>query len=324
MKKKEILEIIKNKKTIENSILLPLYHDCNRCSDQKLFNKLIETYDDLKKQYQEDIKAKREYKEFQNSHVCNHQIRYLEFEDEPDGLVAEAFYQCIFCGHLIPRYKSQATWFQKRYYNNCIFIDEGYYKIFDFLIELLNSKDDNEEINFIEEFKNLNLDSCSFTINDYKNPEIYIMVISNTLENRKRISKNELIFLERLDKIKGIEILFFLSGNNKYYLSSDLLRSNNVFFQTNKLHLFDVEENLPLKMIINLNPNLIIRDETIYKKAITISEELKKMFPTSQIINLTELTSESIQEIITYIEQLINDSRQLDNDDNEYVKKLVR
>lgn len=77
-------------------------------------------------------------------------------------------------------------------------------------------------------------------------------------------------------------------------------------------------------MIINLNPNLIIRDETIYKKPITISEELKKMFPTSQIINLTELTSESIQEIITYIEQLINNSRQLDNDDNEYVKKLIK
>ena len=58
MKKKEILEIIKNKKTIENSILLPLEHDCRCCCDQRLFDKLIETYYDLKKQYQEDIKAR--------------------------------------------------------------------------------------------------------------------------------------------------------------------------------------------------------------------------------------------------------------------------
>ena len=318
MKKKEILEIIKNKKIIENSILLSLKQVC--CEDnQELFDNLIKTYDEVNKQYQEDVKATQEYNEFQDSGVCDHPIRQLTYEDS-DGLCAESFYECIFCGHYIPEYQNQAIWFQRRYYNECIFIKKADFQILDFLLNLLNTKDDNEEINFIEEFKKLNLDSNIFTVNDTKKFENYIIVISSTLDTRDKIPPNELIFLDKISQIKEIDILLFLGYHAKLYSSLGLspLSKGVVCARTNKSDIYEIsQKNIPLKMIINLTNNLNICDATI-------NQELKELFPASQIINLTELNSQAIDEIANYIEKITNDSTQLDNSDNEYVKKLVR
>lgn len=325
MKKKEILEIIKNKKTIENSILLPLEHDCNRCSDQRLFDKLIETYDDLKKQYQEDIKAKQEYKEFQNSHVCNHPIRQLVYDYESNEFSVESFYECVFCNHSIPKNKNHADWFQSNYYDNCVYVENDYFNILDFLIELLIFKDDFDEINFIEELKKLNLDSDVFTINDTKRSENFIMIISSTLDKGNKISPNELILIDKISQIKGIKILLFLSGAAKWDIPSSLLSQSNIHLEPNKFKLYEAEQkNIPIKMIINLSPNLIFRDATIYKKPITIIQELKELFPTSQLINLTELNSQAIEEITTYIEKFTKYFNQFDNNENEHIKKLIK
>ena len=325
MKKKEILEIIKNKKTIENSILLPLEHDCGRCCDQRLFDKLIENYDELKKQYQEDIKAKQEYNKFRNSHVCNHQIRQLVYDDESNDFSVESFYECVFCKHSIPKNKNQANWFQSDYYDNCVYVENEHFNVLDFLIDVLNLKDDLDEIDFIEEFKKLNLDSNIFTINDAKRCENYIMIISSSLDNISKISPNELIFLDKISHIIGIKVLLFLSGAAKWNIPSSLLSKSNIHLETDKFKLYEIEQkNISIKTIINLSPNLIFHNKTIYKNVITITQKLKELFPTSQLINLTELNSQAIDEIATYIEKITNDSKQLDNSDNQYVKKLVR
>lgn len=327
MKKKEILEIIKNKKTIENSILLPISSVCH--NNQKLFDKLIDTYDELKQKYQEDIKAKEEYKEFQNSRVCDHPIRQLIFDEEPDIFGIQSFYQCVFCNHQIPTNKTQVEWLESDYYNNCVFIENDYFNTLDFLLEILNSKDNDDEIDFIEELKKLSLDPNMFTINDTKRCENYIMIITSTLDTRDKISQNELIFLNKIFQIKGIKVLLFLNSVSKSNSPLNYLSNDDVYISTDKYALLKLKQNVPIKMIINLAPNLSFQGKGYYNLKLlrdlkTITDYLKKSFSTSQIINLENLNLQTIEEITTYIEQLINDSNQFDNNDNQHVKKLIK
>ena len=342
MKKKEIIDFINNKNIIHNSKILPLYDCCSYNSDcEELFNELLKSHNDILIQYEKEKKAKLEFNKFISSNICNHQIRNKVIDDDEQyWLDCEPTYcyQCLFCKHKIPIDIEYADWFQKHYYNDCVYLDMSSDKTFHIVLELLKNKQDNEEIDFVKEFQKLDLNNV--IINDKKRPDNYVMMLyqGNSIINDTRTYAKELILLSCLSKIKNIrfELISYLLTKNrletlswyanvhtdkfinvlefppnlKYSYPEDLYaETGNITKVFNENH----KNNIDFKLIINITSYLT------EKNKLEINNELKKRYPNNTIINIERLDETKITELCDYINYISND-----NSDNKDAKKLIK
>lgn len=345
MKKKEIINFINNKNIIYNSKILPLYNCCS-CNSryEELFDELLKSHNDILIQYEKEKKANQEYNKFISSNICDHPIRNKVIDDDEKYWLDREptyCYQCIFCKHKIPIDIKYADWFQKHYYNDCVYLDISNNEIFSIILEILNSKHDNDEIDFVKEFQKLNLENC--IINANSRPENYVMLLykGNCFTNDTRTYANELILLSYLSKLKNIRFQLisdlltinrlktlswyakvqtelFMNGlafppNLKYSYPEDLnAEGGDITRIFNK----DDENHINFKLIINITTHLVER----YK--LEINNELNKRFPNNIIINIDKLDKEATKELSNYIDNTFNSSIQ--NCSTQKSKKLVR
>ena len=336
MKKRDIMRLIKNIKEIERSKLLPLYEYCS-CDNDALNNLkyLIKNNSELKILYDKEKKAQQQYDDFKLN--CNHPIRIKEgFEDDWDWFNQSYYsytYRCIFCDHKIPGKKLDADWVESYYYNNCVYINDVNFDVWNYILNILLDKKDDEEIDFIKEFKKLNLDSRICEINDKKRIENNILIINVPEQSgdvNSEFIKKELDILKNLLKIDDLRIKIF---SNRIYLKQYyrkeqfLLNKNITAVEQNYQNLYDLKEeknmHIPIKLVINFSPHIYF-----YSKGerIQINEFIKEMFPNCIIVNLnksdlTKLNSKMIQELTDYVQNVVNSETAFNRED---IKKFVK
>lgn len=243
MKKETIMKIIKFKKVEEktpneleelldslNEGISKIYtsdlDDIKIKQIDTLINKCLKLKLKLKKQQHNGQKI---YKAFCDSNSCNHQVRQLKtkFDDDNDMFTAKYLeYDCVFCGHSISANKSNKDWFSSHYYNNCVFIEDEQIDVYKLILKILQNKKDDENIDFVEEFKKLNLDSSICTIAD-KKQQTNIMIIDSIDKD----IDNTLILLDYLSKFDGLGVRLF---------------SRNIYRQDHTI--FKIGYSLPKKM----------------------------------------------------------------------------
>lgn len=354
MIKKEIIEFIKNKNIINNSKILPLYNHCSSNSKyEKMFTQLLNSHDDLLKQYENEKKALQEYNKFISSNLCNHQVREKVIDDDEKywlDIEPTYCYQCIFCKHKIPVKKENADWFQKHFYNNCVYLEKINFNIFNFISDLLKDKQDYEEIDFVKKFKNLDLDNC--LVNDEERPENYVMLIydGNMFSRDTREYSQELILLSHLSKLKNIRFQLISHTLNRHRLEtlswyanfprdSYNFKSNLEFPQDidfsypedlyaedgNLIHVLnkDEKEKIDFKLVVNLTPSIKETVDLDSREKLIVNDELKKRFPNSTIINIDKLDQKVIKELSSYIDSTFN-GQPKDTNDYKNIKKLIK
>lgn len=307
-----------------------------------LIKKCLELKSKLKKQ---QYSGKEIYKHFCKSNSCNHQVRQLKTKIDDDDWFSTKYleYDCVFCGHSISANKSNQDWFYERYYNNCVFIEDENIDVYKLILKILQNKKDDENIDFVEEFKKLNLDSSICTIAD-KKQQNNIMIIDSIDKD----IDDTLILLDYLSKIDGIRVRLF---SRKIYRQDHTIfkigysfpkkmKLNDQYCIVDELEK-DEQNHIPYKLIINLAdmeeyeveriiPACLLphncKDNNTYKIEKPDFEKIKEMFPNSIITDIKEINEETIKSLLTTINKLTNCSL---NQDEEYdnvsskVKKLT-
>lgn len=305
-----------------------------------LIKKCLELKSKLEKQQRD---GKNIYESFCKSNSCNHQVRQLKTKiDEDDFPPTYLTYDCVFCGHSISANKSNRNWFYEHYYNNCVFIENENINIYNLILKILQNKKDDENIDFVEEFKKLNLDSSICTIAN-KKQQNNIMIIDSIDKD----IDDTLTLLDYLSKFDGIRVRLFsgkidtksptifdvgysfpkkMKLKGQYGIMEELKKDeqNHISYKL-IINLADMEE-YELERII---PSFLLphdcKDNT-YKFEKPNYEKIKEMFPESTIINIKEINKETIESLLMTISKLKNCSLNQNesyNNVSSKVKKLT-
>ena len=346
MKKRDIIRLIKNMEIINNSELLSLYEYCMH-SDTALNNlkHLIKNNSELRTLYDKGKKAQQEYNDFKLN--CNHPIRIRKGTEDDWDPFNRSYYsykcKCIFCGHEILEKKSITNWIDSYYYNDCVYINDHNLGVWNYILNILLNKKDDDEIDFVKEFKKLNLDSGICEINDKKRIENNILIINDCEQDEdvnSKFIKKELSILKNLLKIDNLRIKIFSDcicserkyRKNMYELCSkkDQFLFNENFdavgqdFCTLEEELEGIKEmHIPVKLVINFSSHNYYDNNG---NEVLIDKFIKNMFPNCTIINLkksdlTKLNSKMIQELTNYIQNVVNSEFDYNQED---IKKFVK
>lgn len=306
-----------------------------------LIKKCLELKSKLKQQQRS---GKEIYAQFLKSNSCNHQVRQLKTKIDDDDMFQAKYleYDCVFCGHSISANKSNQDWFYEHYYNNCVFIEDENIDIYKLILKILQNKKDDENIDFVEEFKKLNLDSSICKVAD-KKQQNNIMIIDSIDKD----IDDTLILLDYLSKFDGIGVRIFSEKIDKKkhtifnigYSFPKKMKLKNQYRIVDELKK-DEQNHISYKLIINLAdmeeyeveriipPFLLPHNckNNTYKIEKPDYEKIKEMFPQSTIVNIKEVNKETIESLLMTISELTNCSL---NQDEEYdnvsskVKKLT-
>lgn len=329
MKKIDIIKLIEaNLKIINNSELLSI------TKDKAFFNYSIpsenwfpnvedlkEEFKILRKEVQNKLDETNECKKIIEDSCCHHEVRlthYFTFGRD---------YKCVFCGESIPSDNNVSFEYSINRNCNCVnlsakyqdnedydIINGGYTRkdIYEIIINILRDKENNEEIDLVEEFKKLNLKNCEI-IQRRKVLENFILVIGGT--NKKYIDDKSYITCKTFNI--GVEFVKYFSGilNTKIQLidnNDDLFKkifpdnnSNLQFIRYNTLEELkkelECEKNIPFKLIIDLTElyNYDIIDNQIKKENINL--DLKDLFPNAHVIKIKDLSKKSLKELSTFL-----------------------
>lgn len=341
MKKKDIINLIKVRNTLDKyNGLLEISKD-GKLSEDKWFPNILELNDEfevLKKEVKKAIKETKKAKKMQEKANCNHEVRIYS---SSDNMIFWREYECVFCKEKITsdnvsnweldtsRNKHTVTISNKFDDKGFIDNDEGYTKeeIFKYILDILKKYNDEDEVDLVEEFSKLNLRNCKIN-KEVKNPDDFILVIGGS---NSFVINN--LYIEGPYSRESIEVFNYFSnllktkvkilGNKKLFTSNLFRKSfddNNRFTSyTCYETLEDLEDALkslqkvPFKLVFDLSKlfEIEIKDNAIEKKDIDL--DLKKLFPEAIIIkakNIEDLNIELLKEIL-YKE----------NDENYYVYK---
>ncbi len=331
MKKKELVKIIKNKIAANNSTLLTIYGCCIIGNKKSAFLSLLKQNPKLSREFHNDEKSKETYLTFQKSGTCNHPVRQKVSRDNNlDTAIKGPLYECVLCGHTIPANINIADWFERHFYEDCVFFENSDIDVLNLLLEVIKDKADDDEIDLVAEFKKIDPDSEICTVIDDKRPDNYIIIIDNSINEYSNLTPIEIELLSGIAKINGIRLQLI---SNTYYHSS-YLRDNG--YRYSKDFLFNdamnnqwtanlektKKECLPIKLIINLS-----QDSTYFdvesNQDIPLDRALSKMFPSSIIINIPELSEEIVKELLEYIQSLVTGSS-IDISKYHTIRSLVK
>lgn len=339
MKKSEILKLIEaNKKIIKNSELLSITRDKvvkSLLIDKEFWfpdiDELKEEFDVLREEVQSALDETISCKKYIQSSGCKHEVRLKYF-----GLFGGDS-RCIFCDEIIA--PNNCTSFEysinrNKYcvdliakyqddedYNDVIdgYTDEDVYEI---IIDILKDKENDEEIDLVQEFKKLNLKKCKIN-EDKKVTENYILIIGGS--NKQFVDDESYLYKKGLRV--GIDFVKYFSSllNTKVELidNSETLESDDLKALTEdnyniKLTNYNTTEeldkvllkqrNIPFKIIIDLTElyEYKVSDDAITKESVTL--KLDEYFPHSHIIRIGNLSRMSLEELSNFLRNIQNPS----------------
>ena len=228
---------------------------------------------------------------------CNHDIRLEERS------FLGAIYTCVFCKEKI--YSDNCCNFNLSDNRNKQFVclSDDFYneqKILEIVINILNDKEDEEEINFLEEFKKLKLKYCTI-YNERKVDEKYILIIggSNTIfiNNNYYLKNNFNILSERFAKyfLALLNTKVELIDNKKEIkIEEDLKNIYNYKYLSYRTigeleGLLESQADIPFKLIIDLSQlsKYKIEDNKIVMEEYKL--DLESLFPDSIIVTIKTL-----------------------------------
>ena len=239
---------------------------------------------------------------------------------------------CVFCNKGIESDNVSNWEYSKNRNKYCVTLDdreqdnEDYYytiedgytvnQVLELLLDIIKDKNDDEDIDLIQEFKKLNLNNCKIN-EEHKINENYILILSGS--NKQYICEDSFIKQNGLEI--GFDFLDYFYGllNTKIELidNTDFLENKKFkekvssYNDSVKITSFDTTEELvkklkyqtevPFKIIIDLSElyNYNIENNTITKKENDIN--LNKIFPNSKIIKIKNLSKESLEELSTFL-----------------------
>jgi len=332
MKKREILALIEANRTInKNDSILSITRDDRFSSliDRKYWFPDIEELKDefniLGEEVQEALDETNNCKEYIKNSGCSHEIRLQHY-----GFIV-SHSNCVLCGrsyisdncrnweysinrnkycvNLIAKYQDD---------EDCDYVPDGYTneEVYEIIINILKDKEDDEEIDLVQEFKKLNLPNSE--VNEEKRViENYILIIGGS--NKQFIDSESYLYKNGL-KI-GLEFVKYFSAllNTKVELidNSEILESKdlNKYFPkenyklkfTSYKTIDDLEKELlkqkeiPFKIIIDLSElyEYKISGDVITKEVYSL--KLSEIFSNSHIIRINNLSKKGLEELSEYL-----------------------
>ena len=339
MIKREILDLIKAKQTIQDNrkiLSLARFHNGFPKEENTWFPRipdLEKEFETLKKELKERIneteKAQETYKKIASN--CKHEIRINYYTET--GLGIYMFSKCIFCDKKIHDH-SHEQWEESininkryvkllnRYYTDCdgchdIYKEDAYIEedVINIIYSILQNKDDDEEIDFIEEFNKLNLKYCEIE-NKKIRPEYYVLIIGGSNEEfinksfyiKKFNQPTGLIFLDYFKDLLNTKVEFI---NNFDYIESETIKSrkqDNVKLQgyssnKNLESILKKEKNIPFNLVIDLSDLYTFSIDNNQINAIKYHLNLKDIFPNSKIINIHNLNDDELENINNLVKE---------------------
>jgi len=353
MTKKEILKIIEMELfIINNNKIMKIpepYDNSNIRIDESMWfpniPELKSDFDILKKEIKKVIGIIDEYRlelnKIKREITCNHTIR--EFYNY--GFCNTS--KCIFCNKIIngDNVKNGNTIYNDINRNkNCVMIqmqdyDEdghlinGYTikQVYEIIKEILKDKQDDEGIDFIKEFKKLNLKYCEIDERPLEK-EYYVLIIGGS--NKHYINEKQYIISDKL--LDSIEIAYYLCGipkvnvelieNKEAYETQKFKKRfpytniSNIKFENYSLveelnKKIELEKNVPFDIIIDMSTLFEYKDEHI--KPYNLN--LKEVFPNSYNIKIEKHGLKTSQELLKILKDnlTIYDNAYLQSN-NEY------
>ncbi len=352
MKKKEILYLINRYKTIinNNGLLNPIKLTMHGriCNILKNEDEWFPNVSELKEQFevlkQELLQAIDENEKLIRDTAivkkCDHQVRIKYYNP------FAAYYECVLCGKFSPN-----RFFESKYDNNYTvnfiggnvedddYIENEKYreKILNIILKILKKFNDDDEVDLVAEFSKISKEYKKYISYIDTNPrreENYILIIGGTnkfyLNNEDKIFINEdyesntFDFLDYFRKLLNTKVGIIENekelSNRKYddmkkdkqleFIKYDTIESLNKYLNELK--------EIPFKIIINLSSlfDFSVEDDEIVKHPYNLN--LQEMFPGSHIINISKLSSKSIEEIKSFLSKQKEISYVKPDDDENY------
>ena len=327
MKKREIVSLIKlNKKVLNGNkykhIVIPK------------FDELKGELDILKKEIEEGIKVSNEAKNKIKECDCDHSVRF----HYPGGWGYMRDDKCIFCGkkfeadnivHSNTIYEDvnrnrYCVRFTTNYFYDCDFYCNNAYnekEVYDLLLKVIENIDDEEEIDFVQLIKKLNIKDC---VVDQRRKEKtqYILIISGS--NKHSISENQYITCDRIPLIGDFASLFTsipgvrieLLDNEKSFKDKkftdkiDINKVRNIrcaHYETIEELQKEInsEKNVPFDIIIDMSSlyDYKISDGKIIADKVDIN--FKEIFPNSYVIKIDDFGSREQVEILEKLKDML-------------------
>lgn len=328
MKKREIVNLIEfNIKILEGnrykSISIPK------------FDELKEELDVLKTEVQEGIKSSEEAKKKIKECNCDHSVRF----SYPGGFGYTCNDKCIFCGkgfeadNIVHGNTIYEDMNRNRYcvrFTTNYFYDEDFYcdnaysecEVYALLLKIIEDIDDDEEIDFVQLLKNLNIKDCEVD-ERRKEKTNYILIVSGS--NKYNINDRGYITCERIPLIGDFVSLFTSIPNVRIELLdneesfkdkkfTDKIDVNNVrnmrcanyeTIEELKKEL-DNEKDVPFDIIIDMSSlyDYKIDNSKIISEKVDIN--FKEIFPNSYVIKIDDFGSREQADILEILkEQLL-------------------
>lgn len=320
MKKKEILELIKlNLERIEQENIASVgIEDYTIRGLPYIFpdiKELEKQFDILKKEIESSNKTIEKNKTLIRKYNCDHTVRL----DYPNAFGSHS--KCVFCNktingdNLINGNTIYNSINRNRY---CVKFLGGYYDeeemvteyakedIYQIILSILENKEDEDEIDLVQEIKKINLNHCKIDERE-KLDEYYILIIAGINKEKvgdqaylsSDLQKDGIDLTYKLSGIPRVKVELFDSKRNLDILkliNSSISNDSNVrvegYSSIDELETLIAEErNVPFDIVINLS-NLQTYD--INDTQINCQEyhlDLKKYFPNSYLINFSLFTN---------------------------------
>ena len=348
MKKLEILKLIDINKTIDkNKALLSITKDKNfgrKTLPKKYWlpniKELQEEFNVLSKEIQNALDVTESCKKHLENSRCDHLIRLkhygLFWNHSRCVLCRDTIFSdnCINFEYSINRNKYCVDLIAKEQdnddydYSSLGYTNEQVYEI---IMNILNNRNEDDEIDLVQEFKRLNLVNCK--INEEKKVnENYILIIGGS---NKQFIDDESYLYKKSIKI-GLNFIDYFSEllNTKIELidNREVLQeikkikseNHNLKFLTYDT-IDELKENLleqikiPFKLIIDFSDLYEYKICNNYVSKKTYNLRLNEYFPNSHIIKIGNLIKGSLEEISEFLKNTQNyDNLYAYHDDNYY------
>ncbi len=334
MKKREIINLIDlNKKVLENekyqNIVLPE------------FDEIEDELDILKVEIEEGIAISKEALVEIKKCNCNHSVRL----NYPGCLgYSGGSSECVFCGKSIDgdcyvygntiyedvnRNRYCVNFMGNYFYDDEMYVNDAYDKsdVYEILLKILECKNDDDEIDFVQEIKKLNIEKCQ--VDERRKEKIhYILIVGGS--NKYSISEGHYITCDRipistnltqiLREIPGVRLEVF--ENEDTIKDIEILKSRNTRFVSYKtiqelMNEINKEKNVPFDVIIDISSlyEYSVIDGTIISKKNDIN--LKEIFPNSYVIKIDDFGNKSKKELL----EILREKLLIYNETYSYIRR---
>lgn len=310
MKKRVIVNLIElNKKVLDGNrykgIVIPK------------FDELKDELDILKSEVEEGIKASEEAKKKIKECNCDHSVRF----SYPGGWGYMRDDECIFCGKKfaadnvhrgdtiyedVNRNRYRVSFTTNYFYDDDFYCDNAYSEreVYDLLLKIIENIDDDEEIDFVQLLKNLNIKDCKVD-ERRKEKTHYILIISGS--NKYSIGERGYITCDGIPLLPGFASLFTSIPNvrielldneeafkdKKFTDKIDVDKVRNIrcaHYETIEelLKELDNEKDVPFDIIIDMSSlyDYKIDNGKIISEKVDI--KFKEIFPNSYVIKIDD------------------------------------